>query len=479
VVAGVSEHPGKFGFAVLHHILLCGYEGEVYALGRQPGRVLGVPVATNVEELPYGAVDMVYVCSPAATVPDLLRACAKKGIKAAFIASAGFSEAGEGGQRAEENLAELAEELGLLVVGPNGMGVISTPVRLCAQLQAPYPPPGRIGVVSQSGNFVMACLNYALASGVGISRAVSAGNARAVGIDEYLAHLAVDDATDVALTYVEGITDGRRFFERLRAATARKPVVVVKGGVTADGARAASSHTGALAHDASIFEGMCRQAGATRAATVEEGFEAAATFATQPLPAGPRTVVLTLAGGWGVLAADAIAATRLQLLPLPASLRSEIDARVPPRWSRQNPVDLAGGETRDTVTELLELITAHPDVDAVIFVGFGIQSNTAKMIRTSPFFPDHGLDRIVAYHERQDVRYGQAAAAVSERYAKPVLSVTELALTDPTNGAPATVRETGRMCYPSINRAVTALDHLWRYARYRQRVDDPLATTAR
>jgi acetyltransferase len=131
------------------------------------------------------------------------------------------------------------------------------------------------------------------------------------------------------------------------------------------------------------------------------------------------------------------------------------------------------------VTEVLELITAHADVDAVIFVGFGIQSNTAKMIRTSPFFPDHGLDRIVGYHERQDVRYGQAAAAVSEGYGKPVLCVTELAVTDPTNGAPATVRETGRLCYPSINRAVTALDHLWRYAQYRGHGDGPLSTTGR
>jgi len=347
--------------------------------------------------------------------------------------------------------------------------VVSTPARLFAQLQAPYPPAGPIGVVSQSGNFVMASMNYAIAAGIGVSRAVSAGNALAVGVDEYLAWFAEDPTTTVSLAYVEGLADGRRFYQRLRRATAAKPVVLVHGGTTTAGARAARSHTGALASDQRVFAGMCRQAGITLAATVEEGFEAAATFATQPLPRGPRTVVLTLAGGWGVLAADAMAETELELASLPESLKADIDTRVPPRWSRQNPIDLAGGETRDTVTEVLELATAHPDVDAVIFVGFGIQSNTAKLIRTSPHYPEHGLDRIVAYHERQDSRYARAAAEASERHGKPVLCVTELAVTDPSNGAPATVRATGRLCYPSVNRAVTALDHLWRYERYRRR----------
>lgn len=469
VVAGVSQHPGKFGFAVLHHILLCGYRGALFGLGREPGEVLGIPVETDVAALPSDAIDLVFACSPANSVPELLRSCAKRGVRAAFIASAGFSEAGDQGRRAEAELVALAEDLDMLVAGPNGMGIVSTPVSLCAQLQAPYPPAGRIGVVSQSGNFVMAAMNYAIAAGIGVSRAVSAGNATVVGVDDYLCHLAEDDATDVSLAYVEGVSDGRRFFERVRRATAVKPLVMVKGGLTPAGAAAAASHTGALAHDTVVFEGMCRQAGVTRAATVEEGFEVAATFATQPLPAGPRTLVFTLAGGWGVMAADAMTTTRLELVALPEDLRTAIDARVPPRWSRQNPIDLAGGETRNTVTEVLELAVAHPGIDAVIFVGFGIQSNTAKLIRRSPFFPGYGLDRIVDYHERQDIRYGEAATRLSEQYGKPVLCVTELAVTDPSNGGPATVRQRGRLCYPSVSRAVTALDHLWRYAEYRRR----------
>ena len=202
----------------------------------------------------------------------------------------------------------------------------------------------------------------------------------------------------------------------------RKPVVLVKGGATEGGQRAAASHTGALASNDRIFDGAMRQAGATRAATVEEAFEAAATFATQPLPKGPNVVVMTTAGGWGVVTADAITRDRdLELLPLPADLLAEIDTKLPPRWSRNNPVDLAGGETRDTIPEVLELIAAHPDVHAIVYLGLGIQSNQARLMRTGPFYPDYGLERIVAYHERQDARFAEAAAATSrgDRQADP------------------------------------------------------------
>ena len=194
----------------------------------------------------------------------------------------------------------------------------------------------------------------------------------------------------------------------------RKPVVVVKGGATAGGQKAAASHTGALASDDRVFDGAARQAGVARARTVEEGFEVAATFASQPLPRGNRVVVVTTVGGWGVVAADAIAGTDLELAPLPDDLMAAIDAELPPRWSRNNPVDMAGGETRDTVPKILELAASHPEVDAVIFLGMGIQSNQAKLMREGPFWPDHGLERIVAFHERQDARYAEAAAEVSE-----------------------------------------------------------------
>ncbi|MGK2950287.1 MAG: acetate--CoA ligase family protein [Acidimicrobiales bacterium] len=468
LVAGVSTHPGKFGFVSLHNILASGYEGRIFGTSREAGEVLGVEIVDSIDALPDGAIDLVFVCTPAAANPDLLRACAKKGIRAAFIASAGYGEAGDDGERLQAELVALADELGMLVAGPNGQGVVSTPAKLCAQIVAPYPPAGRIGIASQSGNFISSFMNYAVQTGVGVSRAVSAGNAAAVTIPDYLDFYAEDPATEVALAYVEGVPDGRTFFERTRAVAARQPLVLVKGGATAGGQRAAASHTGSLASDDRVFDGMCRQAGITRAATIEEAFETAATFATQPLPRGPRTVVLTTAGGWGVVTADAITRSSLELTPLPDDLRAALDAKLPPRWSRNNPVDLAGAETRDTIPEVIDLIVGHPDVDAVLYLGLGIQSNQAALMRAGRFYPDHGLERIVDYHERQDTRFAQAAAEASERYDKPVLTATELAVTHPDNAGPVAVRASGRLCYATANRAVTALDHLWRRARHQQ-----------
>ena len=465
LVTGASTHPGKFGFVSLHNILASGYAGAVFGTNLQGEQVLGIQTVADIDLLPDNTIDLVFVCTPASANPALLRACAKKGVRAAFLTSAGYGEAGDEGRVLEAELVALADELGILLAGPNGQGVVSTPVNLCAQIVAPYPPRGQIAVASQSGNFVSSFLNYARQTGVGISRAVSAGNAAALGVADLIEWYATDEETKVSLAYVEGIVDGRGLMSRLAAITKQKPVVLIKGGATDKGARAAASHTGALAANDSIFDGACKSAGITRAATVEEAFETAATFATQPLPKGPNVVVLTTAGGWGVVTSDAIANDgSLQLMALPEDLLSQIDTKLPPRWSRNNPVDCAGGETRDTIPEVMEMIARHKDVDAIIYLGLGIQANQARLMREGRFFPDHGLERIVEYHERQDARFAQAAHELSEATGKPILLATELAVADPNNSGVATVRETGRLCYASGNRAAVALGHLYRYA---------------
>jgi acyl-CoA synthetase (NDP forming) len=308
-VAGVSGHPGKFGFVAFHNLLRFGFEGGLYPLKRDGAEVLGRPTLRKVEEIEAGGAELVFVCTPVAANVELLRSCAERGVRAAFVASAGYGEAGEEGRRLQQELVATADELGMLLIGPNGQGVVSPAASMCAQIVAPFPPAGRIAVASQSGNLVSSYLNYACSTGVGVSKAVSLGNSAQTGLADLLEYFAVDPESDVVLAYVEGLGEGqgagRRFRRAVEKLTARKPLVLVKGGAGGAGKRAAASHTGALASDDRIFDGLCEQLGVQRAGSIEEAFEWAASFATQPLPRGRRVVIFTSVGGWGVLAADA------------------------------------------------------------------------------------------------------------------------------------------------------------------------------
>ena len=473
VVTGASSHPGKFGFVTLHNLRRFGYQGDIFPINREGADILDAPTYKDILDIPPGKADLVFVCTPVAANIGLLRACAKIGVRAAFVASGGYREAGAEGRQLEHELVETANELGILLAGPNGQGVISTPVSMCAQIVAPYPPSGRISVVSQSGNLLSSFLNYSVQTGVGVSKAISAGNSAQTNIADYLEYFAADPETDVVLAYLEGISDGPGFVEAVRKLTPKKPLVLLKGGVASAGQRAALSHTGSLATDDRVFQGVCRQLGIVRAPSVEHAFEWAATLATQPLPHANRVIVFTTVGGWGVLTADACAEAGLDLIALPADIEEKISSMVPARWSRNNPIDLAGGETRDTVPEILDLLCSHPEVDAVLQLGTGIQGATANLFKSGEFYPQHGLDRMADFHERQERRYAQAAVDASERHSKPILTTSELVYTDREYGnvGPLAVREAGRVCYPSAHRAVAALRVLVDYAAFRRRQD--------
>jgi len=470
VVAGASSHPGKFGFVAYHNVVRFGFRGPVFPVNRDGGDVLGTPALRDVADVPSGVADLVVVCTPPAANPGVLRACAARGIRAAFVASGGYGEVGDEGRRLERELVATADELGMVLAGPNGQGLVSTRESLCAQIVAPCPPAGAIGIASQSGNLVSTFQNYAVATGIGVSTAVSAGNAAQTTLAHYLEYFAADEDTCAVLAYVEGVGDGHRFRHAVARLAAAKPLVLLKGGAAGAGQRAAASHTGALATNDRVFRGVCRQAGALLAPTAEEAFDWAASLVTQSLPRGRRVVVVTTAGGWGVLAADACVAAGLDVLPLPDDLRAAIDALVPARWSRNNPIDPAGGETRDTIPAILELACAHPAVDAVLLVGIGIQANQAHVFRSGPFFPGHGLERIAEFHERQDRRYAEAAVEASRRHEKPVLVATELVHADRAygNAAPRALREAGRLCHPSAHRAVATLAAMVEYAEFRR-----------
>jgi acetyltransferase len=346
---------------------------------------------------------------------------------------------------------------------------VSTPRALCAQIVAPYPLGGPIGVVSQSGNLASAFQNLATSSGIGISRAISVGNAALVDLLDVLEALAADPATRVVAAYAEALPGVPGLVDRLAAVSAQVPVVLLAGAMTGSGSRAALAHTGTAASDARMVAGICRRTGVTLVADLEEAFDAAATFATQPLPRGPRVGVVTTAGGWGVLASDRIVQDGLVLAPLSDALRRDLDELLPARWSQANPIDLSGGERRGTIAAVLARTTADPDVDAVLHLGLGIQSNSAELIDGGPFGAEPDLARIVAYHRRTDAEVVDAAVTASIAEGKPVLSATELADRSTTNAGVAALRNAGRYCYPTAHRAVRALRHTWTHQRWRDR----------
>ena len=468
VVVGASTHPGKFGFVSLHNLISCGYKGKIFATHLELANVLGVQSVATIDDLPKDEIDLAFVCTPASTNIAILEACSRKNIRSVYITSAGYGEAGESGVQAQQLLKNRARELDILLIGPNGQGLVSTPANLCAQIVGPYPPKGAISVASQSGNFVSSFMNYARFTNVGIARAISAGNAACTGVPEVLDFLTTDDATAVALVYLEGIQDGQKLAASMKSISSAKPLVVVKGGSTSSGALAAASHTGALASNDRVFDGVCFANGVTRVASAEEAFDVAATFATQPLPKGPNVVVLTTVGGWGVVTSDVISNDNvLNLIELPTDLSDAISALLPDRWSHNNPVDCAGGETRDTIPEVMRLIAMHPTVDSIIFLGLGIQSNQARLMTEGHFYPEHGLERIVSYHQRQDERFAQIAAELSLETGKPILVATELGIADIDNPGVKAVQESGRLCYANGQRAAKALALSYRYAKWR------------
>jgi len=468
VVVGASTHPGKFGFVSLHNLISCGYKGKIFATHLELANVLGVQSVATIDDLPKDEIDLAFVCTPASTNIAILEACSRKNIRSVYITSAGYGEAGESGVQAQQLLKNRARELDILLIGPNGQGLVSTPANLCAQIVGPYPPKGAISVASQSGNFVSSFMNYARFTNVGIARAISAGNAACTGVPEVLDFLTTDDATAVALVYLEGIQDGEKLAASMKSISSAKPLVVVKGGSTSSGALAAASHTGALASNDRVFDGVCFANGVTRVASAEEAFDVAATFATQPLPKGPNVVVLTTVGGWGVVTSDVISNDNvLNLIELPTDLSDAISALLPDRWSHNNPVDCAGGETRDTIPEVMRLIAMHPTVDSIIFLGLGIQSNQARLMTEGHFYPEHGLERIVSYHQRQDERFAQIAAELSIETRKPILVATELGIADIDNPGVKAVQESGRLCYANGQRAAKALALSYRYAKWR------------
>jgi acetyltransferase len=364
-VIGASRTPGKVGYDILKNILRYGYQGSVYPINPGASEILGVKSYPSLLDVP-GSIDLAVVVVPSKNVLEVIAQCGAKKTDSAIVITAGFRESGLEGARLEHELVRKAGEAGVRFIGPNCLGVIDTHSMVNASFAAGMPAKGGIGFFSQSGALCLAVLDRALPDEIGFSKFISMGNKSDISDTDIMLALAEDENTKVILGYVEGVGDGRKFMEVASQVSKKKPLIILKSGVTSSGAKAASSHTGALAGREAAFDAAFRQSGVIRAHTINELFNYALAFANQPLPRGPNVAIITNSGGPGILAADACDKSDLQLIPLYKDIVDELRTFLPSVASFYNPIDILGDSGADRYEKALTTVLKDERINSIL-----------------------------------------------------------------------------------------------------------------
>lgn len=383
-VVGASARPEAVGHALLKNLLFGridgddrseGFGGEVYAVNVKGGEILGQPVHESLAAI--GApVDLVMIAIPPKYVKGVIEEAGKLGTRAVTVISAGFAEMGAEGKALQDECAAVAREHGMRLIGPNCLGVMRPSAKLNASFGASAPPPGHIGLLSQSGALVTGMISYAQREKFGLSAAVSLGAKADVDDQDILRFFAADEQTRAIALYVEEIRDAERFLGVAREVGRSTPIVAIKGGTTAAGAKAASSHTGSLAGAAAAYGAAFAQAGVQQAHSLGDFAAWSRALAHQPAAKGPRIAIVTNAGGPGVLAADACSRHGLKLADLSDATMKALDEVLPVVWSRNNPVDVIGDATPERYRDALRILGEADEVDGVVLI-MTVQAMTA------------------------------------------------------------------------------------------------------
>ena len=387
-VAGASHTPGKVGYAVFRNLL--NFKGELYPVNPNAEDIMGKKVYPTVSAIP-GPVEMVVIATPAPFVPGIVKEAGEKGVKSAVILTAGFRETGESGKRLEDELLSVARETGIRIVGPNCLGVIIPPLDLNATFDVQSPLSGHIGFISQSGAIITTVLDWSISRRIGFSSVISVGNQTDMGFLEYLQVLDQDPQTYAVILYVEEIRDGRAFLEYAESMRGRKPVIALKSGSSVRGREAASSHTGSLAGSYETYIAAFKQAGVIPAYSLEEAFDVARLVVSEGYPKGRRTIILTNAGGFGVLASDYAEINGMEMINIPDVVVEELNKILPESWSHKNPVDLLGDSNASRFARVFDVMIKYQhlwDIAVVITAPVAMMDpkNLAhEMIRLSRF----------------------------------------------------------------------------------------------
>jgi acetyl coenzyme A synthetase (ADP forming)-like protein len=369
-VIGASRRRGTIGGEILHNLLSYGFRGPVYPVNPTATSIENVKSYPSIETV-AGPVDLAVIVVPATKVVEVASACARKGVKALIVISAGFAETGEEGKARQIELLNVCRSAGMRLIGPNCMGIANTnpAVLLDATFAPAFPPRGRVGFSSQSGALGLAIMEFANSLGLGISTFVSVGNKADISGNDLLRYWESDDNTDVILLYLESFGNPKKFSEIARRVGRQKPIAVVKSGRSAAGARATSSHTGALiaASDVTV-DALFRQAGVVRTDTLAELFDVASLLVNQPLPNGKRVGIITNAGGPAILCADACEARGLEVPVLSDSSRRKLREFLPAGASVGNPVDMIVSAPAEHYRRAIEVVGTDENIDSLIVI---------------------------------------------------------------------------------------------------------------
>ncbi len=380
-VIGATNNLTKWGFSTFYS-LMRHYRGNLYPVNIRSSEILGQRAYARVTDIP-GPVDLAVIVIPPEKVAGVMAECAEKKVKASIIITAGFAEVGAQGKAMQDEVMKIARQGGIRVVGPNCMGMWSATANLTAFM---FPLPiieGPLSLVSQGGNVGGALVSDAVSRGVGFRHYVSCGCTADIQIEDYIEYMGYDDAVKVIMVYIEGLSDGERFIKKVRPVTLKKPVIALKPGKTDAAARAIISHSGALSGSDFIYDAAFKKAGVIRVNTTMELLDVAIGLLTQPLPRGRNVVITTPGGSYGVMCADACASLGLKVIDLPPDAMETFNAMFPSRWSHGNPVDPAGDRNLIQYLKAPDILLRYPEVDALIFMGFGSFSGISAMLTSA------------------------------------------------------------------------------------------------
>jgi acetyltransferase len=361
-VIGASEKQGSIGDTIMRNLVEGGFEGRIMPVNPKHESVHDLPCFPSVSEADASA-DLAVVATPIHTVPDIVRDCVKAGVGGAVVISAGGKETGAKGVKIEQEIEEEARKGGLRIVGPNCLGFISPGRKLNASFASHMPAKGNLAFISQSGAICTSILDHSLKEGIGFSTFVSIGSMLDVDFGDLIDFLGNEYQVQSILLYVESLTNVRKFMSAARAVSRIKPVLVLKAGRSAAGAKAAASHTGAMAGEDDVYDAAFKRAGCVRVNTIQELFDCAELLAKQPRPAGKRIAVITNAGGPGVMAADGLSQHGIEPAKLSDDTIESLNQVLPPAWSHGNPIDILGDASPERYSKAIEVCVKDKGLD--------------------------------------------------------------------------------------------------------------------